>query len=931
MHIREKSLILVDGSSYLYRAYHAYPRLTTHSGFPTGAMYGTLNMLRNLLIKYPHSHVAAVFDAQGKTFRDELFPAYKSHRPSMPLELQIQIEPLHQIIESLGVPLLVIPKVEADDVIGTLALAAEKLGQTVLISTDDKDMAQLVTKKIHIINSIDDGIIGPKEVVEKYGIPPSLIIDFLALVGDVSDNIPGVLGVGKKSAQALLQSMGGIRDIYDNLYKVASLPLRGAKNILTKLEKNKDMAFLSYKLATIKTDVQLMLTSHQLTYKEPLLSNLRILLTQYEFNQWLLHLENKKWWRWHNQVQSTLSKKMIKHVSEKATMENSTIKPTTCLEIYDEVTLTSFIKELQSRKYFALYIETDSLNVFSAYVIGLSFAIKHGEAFYVPVFHDHTVSSTRLNAFDVLEIFKPVLENMTIAKIGYNLKFYHGVLKKYNIDLQGIYFDILLESYVLDSIGRCHDMYRLAKKWLHDDVVTLTQFVKKKKDPFNIKCAEMNNDNNHYYAAIQADITLQLHTTMWKELEKHQGLKYIFEEIDIPLIPVLSRIEKNGVLIDKNFLYQYSKEISLRIEALESQAYRLAGESFNLFSPKQIQMILFTKHGIKPIKKTPTGDLSTSEEVLSQLSPAYPLAQVILDHRCLSKIQSSYTHKLLQMMHQDSQRIHTSYNQTITVTGRLSSSNPNLQNIPVRNNEGRRIRQAFIAPQGHSIITADYSQIELRIMAHLSQDSGLLLAFSKEQDIHCTTAAEVFGVDLPAVTKEQRQRGKVINFGLIYGMSAFGLARQLNIQVEEAKRYMDRYFERYPGVLQYMRNTRQQAAEQGYVSTLSGRRLYLPDINARNGVRRQAAERTAINAPMQGTAADIIKSTMISIDRWLSQQKTPSFRMIMQVHDELVFEVQSHAINAASTQICALMESGMQLDAPLRIDIGIGENWDQAH
>ncbi|VFP83903.1 DNA polymerase I [Candidatus Erwinia haradaeae] len=930
MYFTEKSLILVDGSSYLYRAYHACPRLTTDSGFPTGAMYGMLNMLRSLLLKYQHSHVAVVFDAPGKTFRDALFIEYKSHRPIMPYELQIQLEPLQEIIKSLGLPLLVIPGVEADDVIGTLALEAEKLGQTVLISTDDKDMAQLVSQNINIINSIDNRMMGPQEVFEKYGIPSSLIIDLLALVGDTSDNIPGVAGVGKKSAQALLQGLGGIQVIYKNLDKVASLPFRGSKNIALKLEKNKGMAFLSYELATIKTDVQLSLTSNQLTYTTPTLSYLLELLKKYEFNQWLSHLENKTWWRWHCKAWHIIEKRIIieKEREDKKGAIN-TFEPTTYLDILDKVTFSTWIENIKNSKYCAFYIETDSLDVFTANIVGLSFSTMLGKAVYLPVSFSKKTSSTQLDGFYILEMLQPVLENMNLVKIGCNLKFYYKILKKYNINLQGLCFDVFLESYVLDSIGNCRDLYILAERWLHYDLAMLTHIVRKKRH--KPVCHPVLIGSNNYCAAIHADVTLQLHTKMWTQLEQKRDLKYIFEEIDMPLVPVLSRIEQNGVLIDKKFLSEYSKEISSRLTNLELQAHEFAGESFNLFSPKQLQVILFKKHGIKSTKKTPGGDLSTSEEVLSQLSLHYPLAKVILEHRCLSKIQSSYTNKLLRMIHPDTQRVHTSYHQTVTVTGRLSSSNPNLQNIPVRNNEGRRVRKAFVAPQGYSIIVADYSQIELRIMAHFSQDAGLLLAFSKEQDVHCATAAEVFGVDLPVVTKEQRRSAKAINFGLIYGMSAFGLARQLCIGVGEAKIYIDRYFGRYPGVLHYMRNTRKKAAEQGYVSTLHGRRLYLPDINARNGIRRQAAERAAINAPMQGTAADIMKLAMISIDIWLAQQKFPLFRMIMQVHDELVFEVKSHSIAGASMQICALMEGCIHLDVPLRVDIGIGENWDQAH
>ncbi|VFP79467.1 DNA polymerase I [Candidatus Erwinia haradaeae] len=929
-HSVENPLILIDGSSYLYRAYYAYPNLTTHSNFPTGAMYGVLNMLRSLLTKHQHSYVAVVFDAHGKTFRDELFVEYKSHRPSMPDDLQVQIQPLYKMIKYIGLPLLVVPGVEADDVIGTLALEAEKSGHSVLISTDDKDMAQLVTSKINLIHSLNNRIIGPQEVVEKYGITPELMIDFLALVGDPSDNIPGVPGIGKKSAQVLLQRLGGIRKIYSNLDKLIFLALRGSKNIISKLEKHKDMAFLSYQLATIRTNLTLSLSSSQLLYSEPVIPNLIELLKKYEFNKLVSDLKNQKWWKWHQKVKFTIIVDTIEQVLEDKLETIKTLEFSKYLTILDKVTFITWVKILQNKKHFSFYINTDSLEVFQANIIGLSFSVQKGQAIYLPILNNDKQEPSELNGFEVLRILKPVLEDPTIVKIGKNLKFYCGVLKRYNIKLQGICFDVLLESYVLESIGHCYDIYTLAKRWLNYDLAIWTKINKKNIDSRILNWFPMQVKNDRV-AMIYADVILQLHFEMWKQLNTTKGPKYIFEEVDMPLIPVLLRIEQAGVLIDRDLLCQYSKEISYRVENLEKEAYKLAGEPFNLSSPKQIQMILFEKHGIKPIKKTSTGNLSTNEAVLSQLSPYFPLANIILEYRGLIKLQSSYINKLLRMIHLESERIHTSYHQIVTVTGRLSSSNPNLQNIPVRNYTGRRIRQAFIAPNGYCIMSADYSQIELRIMAHFSQDSQLLLDFSTEQDVHCVTAAEIFGVKLKEVTKDQRRRAKEINFGLIYGMSAFGLAHRLHIGVREAKRYMDCYFERYPGVLKYMRNTCKKAAEQGYVSTLNGRRLYLPDINSKNGVRRQAAERAAINAPLQGTAADIIKRTMISIDQWLLTQNTPLFRMIIQVHDELVFEVKNYAIKDSSIKICTLMEKVIKLDVPLRVDIGVGANWDQAH
>ncbi|ADP10879.1 DNA polymerase I [Erwinia sp. Ejp617] len=926
--IAENPLILVDGSSYLYRAYHAFPPLTNSAGEPTGAMYGVLNMLRSLLLQYKPSHVAVVFDAKGKTFRDELFDAYKSHRPPMPDDLRAQIEPLHKMVKAMGLPLLAISGVEADDVIGTLALEAEKAGRAVLISTGDKDMAQLVTPDITLINTMNNAILGPDEVVEKYGIPPSLMIDFLALMGDSSDNIPGVAGVGEKTAQALLQGLGGVKEIYDNLDKVATLTFRGAKTMAARLEQNKEMALLSYKLATIKTDVELELTSDQLTVEEPAVEELLALFKHYEFKRWITDLEDGKWLQGNKGSPST--KKVAAVQNEPAVAEaTSVLSSDGYVTILDEDTFTSWLKKLQDSELFAFDLETDSLDTLSANIIGLSFATAPGEAAYLPVAHDYLDAPEQLDRSDVLARLKPLLEDPQAQKVGQNLKFDRGVLKRYDIELQGIRFDTMLESYALNSVAGRHDMDTLASRWLNHKTVTFEEIAGKGKNQLTFN--QIALEQAAHYAAEDADVTLQLHVKMWPELEKEQGPKNVFEHVEMPLVPVISRIERNGVLIAPGILATHSQELGSRLAELELKAHELAGEPFNLSSPKQLQTILFEKQGIKPTKKTPGGAPSTSEEVLAELALDYPLPKVILEHRGLAKLKSTYTDKLPLMINPHSGRVHTSYHQTVTATGRLSSSDPNLQNIPVRNDEGRRIRQAFIAPQGHRIVAADYSQIELRIMAHLSQDKGLLSAFASEQDIHRATAAEVFGVSLDKVSGEQRRSAKAINFGLIYGMSAFGLSRQLNIGAGEAKKYMDLYFERYPGVLQYMESTRELAAQKGYVSTLDGRRLYLPDIKASNAMRRKAAERAAINAPMQGTAADIIKRAMIAVDRWLEQQPSPEVKMIMQVHDELVFEVHADAVEAACAQIRALMEGSMKLDVPLRVDIGVGDNWDQAH
>ncbi|MDU6538499.1 DNA polymerase I [Mixta calida] len=926
--IAENPLILVDGSSYLYRAYHAFPPLTNSAGEPTGAMYGVLNMLRSLLLQYKPSHVAVVFDAKGKTFRDELFEHYKSHRPPMPDDLRAQIEPLHNMVRAMGLPLLAVSGVEADDVIGTLALQAEQQGRAVLISTGDKDMAQLVTPNITLINTMNNAILGPDEVKEKYGIPPELIIDFLALMGDASDNIPGVPGVGEKTAQALLQGLGGITTLYENLDKIADLSFRGAKTMAAKLEQNKEVALLSYQLATIKTDVALDVDCEQLTVNEPDVETLLGLFRHYEFRRWLTDLEEGKWLQGRKSNVGA-QKKLAEEEPAPQPESVSVLSSDGYVTILDEATFDSWLKKLQQSELFAFDLETDSLDTLTANIIGLSFAVAPGEAAYLPVAHDYLDAPDQLDRNAVLARLKPLLEDEKCLKVGQNLKFDRSVLKNYDIELGGIKFDTMLESYMLNSVVGKHDMDSLASRWLNHKTVTFTEIAGKGKNQLTFN--QIALEQAAHYAAEDADVTLQLHLKMWPELEKEAGPKKVFEEIEMPLLTVISRIERNGVLIDQNILAMHSQELTTRLKELEEKAHELAGEPFNLSSTKQLQTILFEKQGIKPTKKTPGGAPSTSEEVLAELALDYPLPKVILEHRGLSKLKSTYTDKLPQMINPRTGRVHTSYQQAVTATGRLSSTDPNLQNIPVRNEEGRRIRQAFIAPKGCRIVAADYSQIELRIMAHLSQDKGLLAAFAEGQDIHRATAAEVFGVSVDKVTNEQRRSAKAINFGLIYGMSAFGLSRQLNINAGEAKIYMDRYFERYPGVLTYMETTRQQASEQGYVSTLDGRRLWLPDIKSANAIRRKAAERAAINAPMQGTAADIIKRAMIDVDAWLRQPDAPQVTMIMQVHDELVFEVREEDVKSASAKIQQLMENSVKLDVPLRVDVGVGDNWDQAH
>jgi DNA polymerase-1 len=926
--IAENPLILVDGSSYLYRAYHAFPPLTNSTGEPTGAMYGVLNMLKSLLMQYQPSHVAVVFDAKGKTFRDELFEHYKSHRPPMPDDLRAQIEPLHEMVKAMGLPLLAVTGVEADDVIGTLALEAEKQGRAVLISTGDKDMAQLVTPGITLINTMTNTVLGPEEVEQKYGVPPSLIIDFLAMMGDSSDNIPGVPGVGEKTAQALLQGLGGMQSIYDNLDKVADLSFRGAKTMAAKLEQNREVAFLSYQLATIKTDVALELGCEQLTVNEPDVEKLQSLFGRYEFKRWISDLQDGTWLQGKkSNVQA--QKSLATEPAVAAAETTNVLSADGYVTILDDATFSEWLQKLKKAELFAFDLETDSLDSWSANIVGLSFAVAPGEAAYLPVAHDYLDAPDQLDRTDVLKQLKPLLEDAKAAKVGQNLKYDRGVLKNYDIELQGIKFDTMLESYCLSSVGGKHDMDSLAARWLNHKTITFEEIAGKGKNQLTFN--QIAIEQAAHYAAEDADVTLQLHLQMWPKLEQEAGPKHVFTDIEMPLVTVISRIERNGVLIDQNILAKHSQELTTRLAELELKAHELAGEPFNLSSTKQLQTILFEKQGIKPTKKTPGGAPSTSEEVLAELALDYPLPKVILEHRGLSKLKSTYTDKLPLMINPITGRVHTSYHQAVTATGRLSSTDPNLQNIPVRNDEGRRIRQAFIAGKDNRIVAADYSQIELRIMAHLSQDTGLLDAFAQGEDIHRATASEVFGVALSKVSGEQRRSAKAINFGLIYGMSAFGLSRQLNIGAGEAKKYMDLYFERYPGVLRYMEETRAQAAEKGYVETLDGRRLWLPDINSSNAIRRKAAERAAINAPMQGTAADIIKRAMIAVDGWLLQQHDDAVKMIMQVHDELVFEIHQDAVESASAKIRQLMESSMKLDVPLQVEVGMGDNWDQAH
>ena len=929
--IAPNPLVLVDGSSYLYRAFHAFPPLTNSAGEPTGAMYGVLNMLKSLISQVQPSHIAVVFDAKGKTFRDEMFEQYKSHRPPMPDDLRKQIQPLHDIIRALGIPLLVIEGVEADDVIGTLAVAASKTNQKVLISTGDKDMAQLVDDNIMLINTMNNTLLDREAVIEKYGIPPELIIDYLALMGDSADNIPGVAGVGEKTALGLLQGIGSMAEIYANLDKVAELPIRGAKKLGDKLLAEKEMADLSYRLATIKTDVALDITPEQLTLGASNNDQLTEYFGRYEFKRWLNEVMNGADSITNNNERPT---KINHYQATPALAQNNDDETLPAIQIdrsrYEtlitESDLNRWVDKLNQAKLFALDTETDNLDYMAANLVGISFAFENGEAAYLPLQLDYLGAPKTLEKTTALALLKPILENPAIQKVGQNFKYDLTIFARNGIDVQGVAFDTMLESYVLNSTGR-HNMDDLAKRYLGHQTISFEEIAGKGKNQLTFN--QIPLEKAAEYAAEDADVTMKLQQVLWEKLSKEPTLKKLFKEMELPLLGVLSRMERRGVLIDSDALFLQSNEIANRLSELEEQAYVLAGQPFNLASTKQLQEILFDKLGLPVIQKTPKGAPSTNEEVLEELAFSHELPKVLVEHRGLSKLKSTYTDKLPQMVNPQTGRVHTSYHQAVTATGRLSSSDPNLQNIPIRNEEGRRIRQAFIAREGFTVVAADYSQIELRIMAHLSQDQGLINAFTQGKDIHRSTAAEIFGVALDEVTSEQRRNAKAINFGLIYGMSAFGLSRQLGIGRADAQSYMDLYFKRYPGVQTFMHDIREKAKAQGYVETLFGRRLYLPDINSSNGMRRKAAERVAINAPMQGTAADIIKRAMIQLDQKL--QNDPDIAMIMQVHDELVFEVRSEKVEFFREQIKQHMEAAAELVVPLIVEVGVGQNWDEAH
>lgn len=915
-------LVLVDGSSYLYRAFHALPPLTTSKGLPTGAVKGVLNMLKSLRKQYPGSLFAVVFDAKGGTFRDEMFAEYKANRPSMPDDLRVQIEPLHASVRALGYPLLCVEGVEADDVIGTLARSSAAAGRPVIISTGDKDMAQLVDGHITLVNTMTGSVLDVAGVKEKFGVGPEHIIDFLALMGDKVDNIPGVPGVGEKTALGLLTGVGGgLRDLYDNLDKVPSLAIRGAKTLPAKLAEHRDAAFLSYELATIKLDVPLDIEVDALVCGEPDREALLALYTELEFKSWVEELQRE----------AKREGVAVAEVAEQPTVE---VKYETIL---DQARFDVWLEKLKKATLIAFDTETTGLDAQQAQIVGVSFAVEPFEAAYVPLTHSYMGVPEQLDRDAVLLALKPILEDPNTLKVGQNAKYDMNILancaiggdQANGIALRGVAFDTMLESYVLDSTATRHDMDSLALKYLDYTTISFEDIAGKGAKQLTFD--QISLETAGPYAAEDADVTLRLHQALQARLAKTPSVLPVLNEIEMPLVPVLAKIERQGALVDAKLLGAQSLELGEKLVALEREAFAIAGEEFNLGSPKQLGVILYEKLGLPILSKTAKGQASTAEAVLAELAEQdYPLPKVLMQYRSLSKLKSTYTDRLPEQINPRTGRIHTSYHQAVAATGRLSSSDPNLQNIPIRTPEGRRIRQAFVAAPGYRLLAADYSQIELRIMAHLAKDEGLLHAFRHNLDVHRATASEVFGVALEDVTSDQRRSAKAINFGLIYGMSAFGLAKQIGVDRKQSQAYIDRYFAQYPGVLAYMERTRTQAAEQGFVETLFGRRLYLPDINAKNPALRKGAERTAINAPMQGTAADIIKRAMVAVDNWLNDSGLDA-RVILQVHDELVLEVREDLVEQVREQIRPYMSSAAQLDVPLLVEVGVGSNWDEAH
>ncbi|NLS13684.1 DNA polymerase I [Vibrio sp. SM6] len=926
--IPDNPLILIDGSSYLYRAFHAYPETMSNGEIPTNAVYGVVNMLRSMMRQFASDRMAVIFDAKGKTFRDDMYPDYKANRPPMPDLLRCQIEPLHEVIRAMGLPLISIPGVEADDVIGTLARQASAQGMPVLISTGDKDMAQLVDENVTLINTMTNVVLDREGVIEKFGIPPELIIDYLALMGDKVDNIPGVPGVGDKTATALLQGIGGLSTLYERLDDIAALGFRGSKTMAKKLLDNQSNAELSYQLATIKLDVELSQTPDSLLKTTPDRDALIQSFSKLAFKSWLNELLEGGTGVI-DAVEKSANSRANDSTKSNVTSQAATIDRSQYQTILTQSEWKIWLEKLAQADLVALDTETDNLDAMIANLVGISFAVGEGDAAYLPLSHDYIDAPEQLSRDDVLTQLKPWLEDTQAHKVGQNLKYDAEIFARYGITLRGIAHDTMLESYVLNSVGGKHDMDSMALRYLQHSCISFEQVAGKGKNQLTFNQIELAQAAA--YAAEDADVTWRLHQHLQSQLEQTPSLCSVYHDIEVPLVPVLVQMERTGVLIDDMKLSAQSQEIALRLDELEQKAFEAAGETFNMNSPKQLQAILFEKMGLPVVKKTPSGTPSTNEEVLQELALDYPLPKLILEYRGLAKLKSTYTDKLPRMINPETGRVHTSYHQAVTATGRLSSTDPNLQNIPIRNEEGRRIRQAFIAPQGYKILAVDYSQIELRIMAHLSGDQALLDAFTHGKDIHAATAAEIMGVPLEQVTSEQRRRAKAVNFGLIYGMSAFGLAKQLGIPRGEAQRYMDTYFERYPGVMRYMEETRSQAAEKGYVETIFGRRLHLPEIQSRNAMRRKGAERAAINAPMQGTAADIIKKAMILVSDWINAEGAGRVKLLMQVHDELVLEVKQEDLHEIESKVQDLMESAANLSVPLVAEAGHGDNWDQAH
>ncbi|MCK9753152.1 DNA polymerase I [Pseudomonas syringae] len=916
-------LVLVDGSSYLYRAFHALPPLATSKGLPTGAVKGVLNMLKSLRRQYPESPLAVVFDAKGGTFRDALYNDYKANRPSMPDDLRVQVDLLHACVKGMGYPFLCVEGVEADDVIGTLARSSAAADRPVVISTGDKDMAQLVDGHITLVNTMTGSVLDVAGVKEKFGVGPEHIIDYLALMGDKVDNIPGVPGVGEKTAVGLLVGIGGgIKELYENLDKVASLPIRGAKTLAAKLEEHREMAFLSYELATIKIDVPLDIELDQLHCGEPDRDTLMELYAELEFKSWIEDLQRD-----------------AKRAGQELTVEEPTVEAREAAYevILEQSQFDAWLKKLQASPLFAFVTQSNGTDAQRAQLVGLSFAIQTHEAAYIPLTHSYMGVPQQLDRDTVLKALKPLLEDPDKIKVGQHAKFAINLLancaidgdQAQGIDLQGVRFDTILESYVLDSTATRHDRDSLVAKYLTHTPINFQEIAGKGAKQLSFDQIALEQAGN--YAAEEADLTLRLHEVFDARLAAIPTLQPVLNDIEMPLVPVLARIERQGALVDANLLGIQSVELGDKMTALEREAFAIAGEEFNLGSPKQLGVILYEKLGMPVLSKTATGQASTAEAVLAELAEQdFPLPKVLMQYRSMSKLKSTYTDRLPEQINPRTGRIHTSYHQAVAVTGRLSSSDPNLQNIPIRTAEGRRIRQAFVAPKGYKLLAADYSQIELRIMAHLAQDEGLLHAFRNDLDVHRATAAEVFGVELENVTTDMRRSAKAINFGLIYGMSAFGLAKQIGVDRKQSQAYVDRYFARYPGVLNYMERTRAQAAEQGFVETIFGRRLYLPDINAKNQSLRKGAERMAINAPMQGTAADIIKKAMVAVNGWLDESGLDA-RVILQVHDELVLEVREDLVDQISEQIRPHMSGAAELAVPLLVEVGVGNNWDEAH